>query len=112
MGTNDPNHADALLTLREASELNYGAPSTLRAYIASGKLPAVKIGGRIRIRRADLEALTVPARGGVSTEEAIASAARALVATAPPLSAEQLDTIAAAFADAVDRELHRGAAIA
>lgn len=97
----DPN---ALLTLRDAVAAGYGGHSTLRMHIASGRLPAVKIGGRVRIRRGDLDAFATPVRAG-STEAAIQAAVQALVAAAPPLRPEQLDEVASAFADAAVRGL-------
>ncbi|WP_078057212.1 excisionase family DNA-binding protein [Corynebacterium provencense] len=49
-----------LVTLQEAVEEGYGAYSTLRMWIAQGKLPAYKTGSRIKVRREDLDALLTP----------------------------------------------------
>ena len=39
------------LTLTEAAELGYGAYSTLRSWIAKGKLPSYKTGTRVKLQR-------------------------------------------------------------
>lgn len=86
MTTYSPASArDHYLTLREAVELGYGAYSTLRSWIAQGKLPAVKTGGRVKILRADLDALARPV-GSNPIEAHI----EALAAAAPPLSDSQI----------------------
>ncbi|MDH3040469.1 hypothetical protein QEN40_05695 [Gordonia alkanivorans] len=51
-------------------------------------MPAVKIGGRVKVLRADLDALAVPKRA--NTFEDIESAIRRVVATAPPLTDAQV----------------------
>lgn len=56
-----PAPAPVLLSLQEAVQRGYGAYSTLRRYIAEGRLPAVKVGSRVKIRQADLAMLAVPA---------------------------------------------------
>lgn len=48
------------ISLQEASDLGYGSYQTLRNYIAAGKLSAVKIGGRVKVSYANLDALAVP----------------------------------------------------
>lgn len=48
------------LNLTDAVELGYGAYQTLRGWIKQGKLPAVKIGGRVKVLRSDLDALAAP----------------------------------------------------
>jgi excisionase family DNA binding protein len=54
-----------LLTVPEAAELLRLKPSTIRAWICQRKIPFVKLGRLVRIRRSDVEALiadgTVPA---------------------------------------------------
>ena len=72
------------LTLQEAVAAGYGAYSTLRSWIAQGKLPAYKTGSRVKVLRADLDALVIPV-GGDPVDAAIDK----LVATAPPLTPEQ-----------------------
>lgn len=55
-----------LLTLPEASSLLRLKTSTLRAWLLRRKIPYVKVGRLVRLRRADVEALIaaslVPAR--------------------------------------------------
>ncbi|WP_040162062.1 helix-turn-helix domain-containing protein [Nigerium massiliense] len=75
------------LTLQEAVADGYAAYSTLRKYIAQGKLPAVKMGARIKVRRRDLDALLTPAR---PTDDAVDVAIARMLAVAPPLSTEQI----------------------
>lgn len=72
------------LTLQEAVAAGYGAYSTLRSWIAQGKLPAYKTGTRVKVLRTDLEALVTPT--GV---DPINAAIDKLVAAAPPLTPEQ-----------------------
>lgn len=78
-----------LVTLQEAVEEGYGAYSTLRMWIAQGKLPAYKTGSRIRVRREDLDALLVPI-GPNPLDVAIDE----LVSAAPTLSPEQRSRLA------------------
>lgn len=79
-------------SLRQAVEHGYGADSTLRSWIASGRLPAQKIGGRIKIRPEDLEALAQPASVSARDERLNEAVARA-VAALPPLTAEQRERL-------------------
>lgn len=72
------------LTLQQAVAEGYGAYVTLLSWIHQGKLPAYKMGGRVKVRREDLEALCVPV-GGNPVDAAIEK----LVAAAPHLSDEQ-----------------------
>ena len=78
-----------LVTLQEAVEEGYGAYSTLRMWIAQGKLPAYKTGSRIKVRREDLDALLThvgPDPIDVAIDE--------LVSAAPTLSSEQRSRLA------------------
>jgi excisionase family DNA binding protein len=56
----------ALLTIAEASSLLRLKVSTLRAWVLCRKIPYVKVGRLVRLRRADVDALIasslVPAR--------------------------------------------------
>ncbi len=58
--------AGELLTLPEAADLLRLKTSTLRAWVLSRKIPYVKVGRLVRLRRADVESLIskslVPAR--------------------------------------------------
>lgn len=72
-----------LLPLQDAVAEGFGGYSTLRKYISEGYLRASKIGGRIKIERADLEALKRPT-GRQPTFEDIESAVSRIAAAAPP----------------------------
>lgn len=78
-----------LVTLQEAVEEGYGAYSTLRMWIAQGKLPAYKTGTRIKVRREDLDALLTPVG-----PDPIDVAIDELVSAAPTLSSEQRSRLA------------------
>lgn len=52
---------DLLTVYEAAAELRLN-PKTVRRYIESGRLPAVRIGRRLRIERTALEALARPVR--------------------------------------------------
>lgn len=86
------------LTLQQAIAEGYGAYSTLRKYIADGRLPAVKIGSRIKLLRTDLEALKTPA--GQTPVSEIEAAAERFAASAPPLTDAQVRRLAAIFGGA------------
>ncbi|GAA0037059.1 helix-turn-helix domain-containing protein [Brevibacterium metallidurans] len=90
MGYTTPPKSDLshYVNLTEAVQLGYGAYQTLRRYITQGKLPAVKIGGRVKVLRADLDALAVPKPA--RSFESMESAAERVVASSPPLSDEQI----------------------
>lgn len=74
-----------LLSLAEAVDLGYGGYSTLRKYIAEDRLPAVRIGRRIKVRRSDLDLLARPTSGD-TIELHIAE----VVDAAPRLSDDQI----------------------
>jgi excisionase family DNA binding protein len=61
-----PDESSELLTLPEAAVRLRLKPSTLRAWILKHRVPYVKLGSRVFIRRSDCEALiansVVPAR--------------------------------------------------
>ena len=51
----------SLLTIETAAEMLAVHPRTIRRYVASGDLPAYRIGPRqIRVRASDVDALLVP----------------------------------------------------
>mgnify|MGYP003585089812 FL=1 len=83
-------------SLKEAVALGYGGYSTLRNYIAQGRLRAYKIGGLVKVRREDLDALVEPARPEPTFEDVEAAVER-IVASAPPLTDEQCRRLAAVF---------------
>ena len=80
-----PSERTYYLTLKEAAAEGFGAYSTLRTWIARGKLPAYKTGKRVKVRRKDLEALAVPMR-----IDPVERHVKALVDAAPRLSDEQI----------------------
>jgi len=82
--TSDQSH---YLGLQEPAALGCGAYSTLHRWTRDGALPAVKIGGRVKVLRADLDALASPKQP--ASFESIADAVQRLVAAAPPLTPEQ-----------------------
>ena len=86
----NPEH----LTLSEAANRGFGGYSTLRKKVASGELPAERIGRRYVIRQSDLEALLVPAVGRPSESTSINAAIDRIVAAAPRLSNAQRDRLA------------------
>lgn len=87
---------EQLLTLSEATSAGYAGYSTLRRYISDGRLPASKIGGRVRVRRADLDALLTPAKAELSFDELETHVAR-LAAAAPPLTRDQITRLGRLF---------------
>lgn len=58
MNANDERRA-VLLTVREAARLAGVSVSTIRRWVAQGRIPSVKIDNRVHIRRADIEATVV-----------------------------------------------------
>jgi len=61
------------LTVREVAAIYRVNEITVRRHIRSGKLRAVKIGGRVRVRREDTEGLEQPIQ--VNTQEVAAGPA-------------------------------------
>lgn len=51
-----------LLTVNETAAILKINPETVRRHIASGRLPTVRIGRRVRVRRDALETLAIPMR--------------------------------------------------
>ena len=49
-----------LLTVQETAQMLKVAPITIRRYISSGRLPAVKVGRAIRVHREDVDNLLTP----------------------------------------------------
>ena len=49
-----------LLTIQETAALLKLSPVTIRRYVASGRLPAVKVGRAVRIRREAVDGLLTP----------------------------------------------------
>lgn len=84
------------LSLKEAVALGYGGYSTLRERIARRELQAYRIGGLVKVRREDLDALLLPARGEPTFED-VETAVQRIVAAAPPLTDAQCRRLAALF---------------
>lgn len=57
MESNQRNEGPDLLTVPESAIFLRLRPSTIRSWILHRRVPYVKLGGRVCIRRADLEAL-------------------------------------------------------
>jgi excisionase family DNA binding protein len=71
----NPDESCELLTLPEAAERLRLKPSTLRAWILKRRIAFVKLGGRVFIRRTDVEALIsrslIPAELTVSSHRRV-----------------------------------------
>lgn len=86
--------ANHLLSLQEAAARGYAGYSTLRKYIAEGRLPAVKVGSRIKVQQSDLDALIEPISQTPRTFDDVESAVSQVVAEAPPLTTAQREQLA------------------
>lgn len=84
----------ARLTLPEGVARGFGGYSTLRKKIASGELPAERVGRRYFILEADLEAMVAPVVGRPTEQASVSAAIDRLVASAPRLTKEQRDRLA------------------
>lgn len=78
------------VSLQEAVAHGFGAYSTLRLMIDDGRLPAVKIGGRVKIATDALEALAQPKAPRMDVVPAI----QRIVEQAPPLTPQQRERLA------------------
>jgi excisionase family DNA binding protein len=87
-----PHVQPTYLTLQQCVAEGYAAYSTLRGYIADGRLPAVRIGGRLKVRREDLNAFSRPT--GQTRDWDVVAAVQRGVAQAPPLTPEQRERLA------------------
>lgn len=81
------------------ADSNHGM-STLRRHIKAGHLPAVKIKGRVYVRREDLDAFVAPVPVAVADNSLVEWAER-MAAKAPAFRPEQRDVIVSAFASAL-----------
>ncbi|MGM0928823.1 MAG: excisionase family DNA-binding protein [Actinomycetota bacterium] len=82
------------LALQEAVARGFGGYSTLRKKIASGELPAERVGRRYLILESDLKAMVAPVVGRPTEHATISAAIDRLVASAPRLSREQRERLA------------------
>lgn len=91
-----PTAPTTYISLQEGVARGYAAESTLRAWIRDGRLPAVKIGGRVKVTVEDLDALALsktPQKAARSGGEVDAAVAR-VVAAAPRLTNTQRERLA------------------
>lgn len=93
-----PAHAvpqtTSLLTLQEAAHARRVGYSTLRKRIADGTLPAERVGRRIYVDRAHLDAMGDSVVGRPRAAAEIDAAVARVVAAAPRLTAEQRERLA------------------
>lgn len=96
------------ITLKEAVALGLAGYSTIRKYIADGRLERERVDGRTyRISRSALEALRAPDAveyGVEALPQSIRDWARARAAEAPPLNAEQSRIVVAMFTKTAAQE--------
>ena len=83
------------LTLQQLVAEGVAAYSTLRAYVADGRLPAVRVGNRIKVLREDVDALAIPTQHTAARD--VVSAVQRIVAEAPPLTQGQRERLAVIF---------------
>ncbi|POH73471.1 helix-turn-helix domain-containing protein [Arthrobacter glacialis] len=83
--------------VQDAAERTGLSVVTLRRYIRDGRLPAVKMRGRVFVTEADLDAAVEP-RIIVPKTESLQDWAKRMAADAPPFRPEQVDLIMSAFA--------------
>lgn len=88
--------ANMYLDLGAAAERSGRSTVTLRRYIKTGRLPAVKDGRKIYVTEADLDSAVMPIPI-VASDVDLKSWAQRLAATAPPFRQDQLDIIISAF---------------
>jgi excisionase family DNA binding protein len=55
---------DKLLTVKEVANRLRVHEVTVRRYISKGTVPAVKVGGSVRVRESDIDEIVLPTRGG------------------------------------------------
>lgn len=82
--------APALLSLKSLSERFDTPVSTLRYYICTGKLSAVKVGGRVMVPEEEAVAFLQP----VCPAGKVDAAVKAIVDAAPRLTTEQREQLA------------------
>ncbi|WP_190243065.1 helix-turn-helix domain-containing protein [Arthrobacter globiformis] len=94
--------ATTRLDLDAGAEFSGRSVITLRRYIRTGRLPAVKDGRKIYVTQADLEAAVRPVPV-VASDGDLKSWARRMAAAAPPFRPEQRDLIVSTFTSALGR---------
>jgi excisionase family DNA binding protein len=65
-----------LLTVQETARLLRLTPMTVRRYIAAGRLPAVRVGRRVRVERDAVQALVEPFKPGIAPDSGFGSGDR------------------------------------
>lgn len=90
------------LDLDAAAECSGRSVITLRRYIRTGRLPAVKDGRKIYVTQADLEAAVTPVPV-VASDSDLKAWARRMAAAAPPFRPEQRNIIVSTFTSALGR---------
>jgi hypothetical protein len=88
------------LDLDAAAECSGRSVITLRRYIRTGRLLAVKDGRKIYVTQADLEAAVTPIPV-IASDSDLKSWARRMAAAAPPFRPEQRDVIVSTFTSAL-----------
>lgn len=88
---------DVYVSPTQAAAAGYGGYSTIRARIASGELPASRVGRNLKIRVSNLEAMPVPVRGRPTQEELVEAAINRLVSSAPELTEDQIRRLSRAL---------------
>jgi len=79
---------DYLADIRDVAAMGYGHPQTIRQRIRAGVLPAVKVGGKYKVRVGDLPRPSA-APAGRPEQEDLDAIAEAVVKGFPPLTADQ-----------------------
>lgn len=88
------------LDLNAAAECSGRSVITLRRYIRTGRLPAVKDGRKVYVTRTDLDAAVAPIPV-VASDNDLKNWARRMAAAAPPFRPEQRDIIVSTFTSAL-----------
>lgn len=98
-----PLASPTLVDLATAAEQSEYGLSTLRRHIRTGRLPAVKVKGRVYVQADDLAALVAPEPVHVQ-DDSLQEWARRMASKAPAFRPEQHRVIVSAFASALGGE--------
>lgn len=88
--------ANTNLDLDTAAERSGRSVITLRRYIKTGRLPAVRDGRKLYVAKEELDAAVAPVPVVVA-ESDLKAWARRMAAAAPPFRPEQRDVVVSAF---------------
>jgi|SRR5215213_499994 len=83
MHVSEENHPMDLMTIREAAQLLRVSSITVRRHVATGRLPAVRVGRGIRIDRAQIERFATPVATIAEQEERTIGAGKILTPDSP-----------------------------